>query len=153
MIRTSDENDSVDRSDVLQNSEQGSVESSMTLSNCLAVLFGVEVLLLVLVLAAVSLFNIDTKLAMLAWGVCCVATITSHLFSWFPKGDEFLLARLAGGMICRTSLPLGFAIWGLKFNEPRIEASIVLILVLVYMSGLAVDSWINLRRSKQGTML
>lgn len=153
MIRTSDENDSVDRSDVLQNSEQGSVESSMTLSNCLAVLFGVEVLLLVLVLAAVSLFNIDTKLAMLAWGVCCVATITSHLFSWFPKGDEFLLARLAGGMICRTSLPLGFAIWGLKFNEPRIEASIVLILVLVYMSGLAVDSWINLRRSKQGAKI
>lgn len=153
MIRTSDENDSVDRSDVLQNSEQGSVESSMTLSNCLAVLFGVEVLLLVLVLAAVSLFSIDTKLAMLAWGVCCVATIASHLFSWFPKGDEFLLARLAGGMICRTSLPLGFAIWGLKFNEPRIEASIVLILVLVYMSGLAADSWINLRRSKQGAKI
>jgi hypothetical protein len=53
-------------------------------------------------------------------------------------------------MICRTAFPLGFAIWGLKFCEPRIEASIVLVLVLVYMAGLIADSWINLRRSKQG---
>ena len=153
MAGTSGENDSVDRSGAVQNSDQGSVQSSMTMGNCLLALVGFEALLAVVVLVAVSLFGIDLKLAMLAWGVCCVATITSHFFSWYPKGGEFLLARLAGGMICRTVFPLGFAIWGLKFNEPRIEASVVLVLVLVYMAGLIADSWINLRRSKQGAKI
>jgi len=67
VIRTSDENDSVDRSDVLQNSEQGSVESSMTLSNCLAVLFGVEVLLLVLVRLLLTYFRGFLRVMSFCW--------------------------------------------------------------------------------------
>ena len=145
----SDDSDSVGRPVTDQISGQPTPEVTMTLGKCLLLLVAFELLLAVAVFGMAAAAGLNVPLAMGAWAVCAVGTMGAHVFSWFPKGDEFLLARLAGGMIFRTAFPLGFAIWGLKFNEPRIEASIVLVLALVYMAGLIADSWVNLRRSKQ----
>lgn len=122
----------------------------MTLGKCLTMLVIFELLLGVVVFAVASMVGAEVQLAMVAWAICAAGTIGSHLFSWFPKGNEFLMARLAGGMACRTAPALGFAIWGLKYCEPRISTSIGLILVFVYMAGLLADLYVNLQRSKAG---
>jgi len=143
-----DQNDSVDRPAPDQKLDQPTTEVTMTLGKCLAILIVFELVLGVLVFGLASLVGARVELAMIAWAVCAVGTIGSHLFSWYPKGNEFLMARLAGGMACRTLPALGFAIWGLKYCEPRIETSIGLILVFVYMAGLFADLYLNLCRSK-----
>lgn len=153
MAGNSDENDSVDRPVNGQNLDQLPTKDTMTLSKCLTLLMVFEIVLGFFVLLLATLLGADLGLAGLAWLVCAVGTVLAHLFSWFPKGAEFLMLRLAGGMVSRTLFPLGFAIWGLKFCEPRIEASIVMILVLVYMAGLIADSYLNLSRSRAGMQL
>ena len=149
----SDESDSVDRPVAGQNSDQPAAKDTMTFSKCLTLLVVFEIVLGFFVLLLATLMAADLRLAGLAWLVCAVGTVLAHVFSWFPRGAEFLMLRLAGGMVSRTLLPLGFAIWGLKFCEPRIETSIVLILVLVYMAGLVADSYLNLSRSRAGVQL
>jgi len=149
----SDENDLVDRAEPDQKSDQLATGITMTLGKSLAVLVVFEIVLGVVVLLLATAVGADLLMAMIAWAVCAVGTTGAHLFSWYPKGNEFLMARMAGGMVCRTSFPLGFAIWGLKYCEPRIEASVGLILIFVYMAGLVADSYLNLRRSKAGLRL
>ena len=149
----SDESDSVGHPANEQKSDQPTAEVTMTLGKCLAILIVFEIVLGVVVLLLATAFQLNLPMAMLAWAVCAVGTVIAHLFSWHPKGNEFLMARLAGAMISRTAPALGFAVWGLKFCEPRIEKSTVLILVLVYMAGLVADSYLNLRRSRAGVKL
>lgn len=149
----SDGNDSVDRPVVDQNPDQLTTKVTMTLSRCLVLLVVFEIVLGFFVLLLATLLGADLRMAGLAWLVCAAGTIGAHLFAWFPRGAEYLMLRLAGGMMSRTLLPLGFAIWGLKFCEPRIEASVVLILVLAYMAGLVADSYLNLNRSRAGVQL
>ena len=150
MSGNSDENDLVDRPEADQKSGQSVTEVTMTLGKCLTMLVVFELVLAVVVFGVASVVGAKIQLAMVAWAICAVGTIGSHLFSWYPKGNEFLMARLAGGMACRTLPPLGFAIWGLKYCEPRISTSIGLILVFVYMAGLFADLYVNLQRSKVG---
>lgn len=149
----SDENDSVGHPATEQKSDQATTEVTMTLGKCLAILIVFEIVLGVVVVLLATVFPTDLSMAMFAWAVCAVGTVVAHLFSWYPKGTEFLTARLACAMISRTALPLGFAVWGLKFCEPRIEASTVLILIFVYMAGLVADSYVNLHRSRAGVEL
>jgi hypothetical protein len=146
----SGENDLDDHPVVGQNSDQLGTKNSMTLGKCLAILVGFELALGVAVLLLSVLIDANVSLAMIAWAVCAVGTLSAHVFSWYPKGNEFLMARLACATACRTLFPLGFAIWGLKYSEPRIEASVGLILIFAYLAGLAADSYLNLRRSKVG---
>ena len=149
----SDESDSVGHPATEQKSDQPATEITMTLGKCLAILIVVEIVLGVMVLLLATVFQANLLMAMLAWAVCAVSTVVAHLFSWYPKGTEYLMARLAGAMVSRTAPPLGFAVWGLKFCEPRIEASVVLILIFVYMGGLVADSLLNMRRSRAGVEL
>ncbi len=148
MSGSSDESDSTNRPVADQKSGQPTTEVTMTLGKCLAMLVAFELVLGVVVFGLASLVGAKIQHAMVAWSVCAVGTIGSHLFSWYPKGNEFLLARLAGSSACRTLPALGFAIWGLKYCEPRISTSIGLILMFVYMSGLLADLYVNLLRSK-----
>ena len=153
MSGNSDENDSVDRPVADQKSGQPSTEVTMTLGKCLMILVSFEIVLGVVVFGLASVVGARVHLAMIAWAICAVGTIGSHLFSWYPKGNEFLMARLAGGMACRTLPAMGFAIWGLKYCEPRIETSVGLILVFVYMAGLLADLYVNLQRTKTGSLV
>ena len=149
----SDGRDSVGHSANEQKSDQSTTEVTMRLGKCLAILIVFEIVLGIVVLLLAIVFKTNLPMSMLAWAVCAVGTVAAHLFSWYPKGNEFLMARLAGAMISRTAPALGFAVWGLKFSEPQIEKSTVLILVLVYMAGLVADSYLNLRRSRAGVEL
>jgi len=149
----SDENDSVGHPETGQKLDQPASKVSMTLGKCLAILIVFQIVLGMLVLLLANVFQANLPMAMIAWAVCAVGTVAAHLFAWYPKGVEFLMARLAGAMISRTAPALGFAVWGLKFCEPRIEKSTVLILVLVYMAGLVADSYLNLHRSRTGAEL
>jgi len=149
----SDESDSVGHPAAGQKPDQSAAKLTMTLGRCLAILIVFQIVLGVVVLLLVTVFQADLPMAMVAWAVCAVGSTIAHLFSWYPKGNEFLMARLAGAMVSRTAPALGVAVWGLKFCEPRIEKSTVLILVLVYMAGLVADSYLNLRRSRAGVEL
>ena len=149
MSGSSGESDSTNRPVADQKSGQPTTEVTMTLGKCLTILVAFELVLGVVVFGLASLVGAKIQHAMVAWLVCAVGTIGAHLFSWYPKGNEFLMARLAGGSACRTLPALGFAVWGLKFCEPRISTSIGLILVFVYMSGLLADLYVNLMRSKK----
>ena len=153
MSGSSDESDSTNRPVVDQKSGQPITEVTMTLGKCLTILIVFELVLGVVVFGLASMVGANIQHTMVAWAVCAVGAVGSHLFSWYPKGNEFLMARLAGGSACRTLPALGFAVWGLKFCEPRISTSIGLILVLVYMAGLVADSYLNLRRSRSGVEL
>ena len=149
----SDENDLVGHPVAGQKSDQSTAEVSMTLGKCLVLLIVFQIVLGTMVLLLAIVFKANLPMAMIAWGVCAVGTLVAHLFSWYPKGVEFLMVRLAGAMVSRTAPALGFAVWGLKVCEPQIEKSTVLILVLVYMAGLVADSYLNLRRSRSGVEL
>lgn len=149
----SDESDSVDRPETGQKLDQSTTKLTMTLGRCLAILVVVQLVLGVVVLLLATAFQVGLLMAMVAWLVCAVGSMVAHLFSWYPQGNEFLMARLAGAMVSRTAPALGFAVWGSRFCEPRIEKSTVLILVLVYMAGLVADSYLNLRRSRAGVEL
>ena len=149
----SDESDSVGRPATKQKSDQPATEVTMTLGKCLALLIVFEILLGFMVLLLATVLQANLSMAMIAWAVCAVGNVIAHVFSWYPKGVEYVMVRLAGAMISRTAPPLGFAIWGLKFCEPPIGASIGLILVLVYMAGLVADSYLNLHRSRAGVEL
>ena len=149
----SDESDSVGHPTPEQKPDHPTAKVTMTLGKCLSLLIVFEILLGFMALVLATVLQADLSMAMIAWAVCAVGNVIAHVFSWYPKGVEYVTVRLAGSMISRTAPPLGFAVWGLKFCEPRIEASIGLILVLVYMAGLIADSYLNLQRSQTGVGL
>lgn len=123
--------------------------SDQGLVSRVGVLALVQVILGAILIPIAYFGGANLGMAVGAWGVCFVATIAGHIASEFPKGNEFVMLRLAAGMACRTLLPMGFAIWGLKFCKPRIEASVVLVLALAYLGGLAADSYLSLMRTKR----
>ncbi|MDB2686405.1 hypothetical protein N9Y42_04280 [Mariniblastus sp.] len=147
------DNDLVDRPEDLQNLDQSTGKLTMTLSKCLLILVVANLVLGLIVWLAASAFKIDLLMAGLAWGCCSVATILGHLFSRFPKGEDFLLLRLAAGMSMRTLIPMGFLVWGYKIREPQAQPSIIWITMLVYLVGLALDSYLSLVRSQAGEQL
>jgi len=149
----SGDNDSVDRPEDLQNLDQPASKLTMTLSKCLMVLVVAHLVLGLVVWLVASAFKADLLMAGLAWGCCSLATIAGHLFSRFPKGDDFLLLRLAAGMTFRTLIPMGFLVWGYKIREPQAQPSIIWITMLVYLVGLALDSYLSLLRSQAGEQL
>ena len=95
------------------------------------------------------LFGTDLFVGILAICVCTVATLIAHLFADMPKGDEYILLRLALGMAVRTGLPFAVALWGLYFAQPPLEKSLVLYIILLYFVGMLADLLFNVNRLKQ----
>lgn len=149
----SGDNDLVDGPGANQNVGQTTGEPTMTLGKCLTILVVANLALALIVFAISQAFGVGLTEAMLAWGVCAFATIAGHIVSRYPSGDDYLLLRLAGGMVFRTMLPMGFLVWGFRFREPQIQTPILWITMLVYLGGLALDSYLSLIRSNTGEQL
>ncbi len=111
-----------------------------------AIVIGAGVLF---VAVGVFLFKTDAYVGVLAVCVCTVATLLAHLFADVPKGDEYILLRLALGMFVRTGLPLLVAVWALYFADPPLEKSLVFYIILLYLVGLVADVLLNVNRLKQ----
>ena len=125
-----------------------SEDNSLPLAQRIVLLAIVQVAFGLIALVCVYLAGGDVTMAALAWLACFVGTVGGHLASEFPKGNEFVLLRMASGMACRTLLPMAFAVWGAKFREPPVDKSAIAVLVFAYLIGLAVDSVLSLRRIK-----
>ena len=118
---------------------------------------GLKLLLLVeLGLALVGLpggylLGADLLWSVTAWVVCFLSTLVAYFASQNPKGVEFVMLRMATGMVCRTLLPIGLAIWGLKQREPPVGPIEVLVLVLFYLGGLVVDVYLSVQSLQHET--
>ena len=112
-------------------------------------MFGVGLL----ALPVVYLAGGDLLMSAAAWLICLVGTVVGHLASEYPHGNEFVLLRLTSAMVCRTLPPMGFAIWGMKMREPPLQKEVLVVLILAYLIGLAVDSYLSLQRIKPNDLL
>ncbi|MEL7497942.1 MAG: hypothetical protein AAFN77_10055 [Planctomycetota bacterium] len=102
-------------------------------------------------LSGVYLAGGDLQLAGLAWLISFLGAIVGHLASEYPSGNEFILLRMASGTACRTLPAAGFALWVAKFRDPPVETSAIVVLIFIYLVGLAVDSYLSLQRIKPAT--
>lgn len=126
--------------------DSAAVGTAMTLGQRLKWLALVQLCLGAVALPIVYVAGGDVAMASVAWSVCLIGTVAGHLASEFPQGNEFVMLRLASAMVCRTLPPMGLAVWGMKFREPQFQSEVILILILAYMSGLVVDSYLSLQR-------
>ena len=106
----------------------------------------VSVVAVVAALTGTLLFDADIKTAAIAWLVCLVSALAAHASSEYPKGNEFIQARMAIQMLLRTGLPMLVAIWGIYFALPPLEKSLVFYMILFYLVGLVVDVQLNISR-------
>ena len=108
----------------------------------------------VLVVGALSLWAVyqfgfcDMRLAILALVVCVISSLVAHVAGEYPSGDENFAARLALSMAVRTGLPF-LAVIGVKL-APNIpfEPGFVILVILFYCVGLAVDVPLQAARIK-----
>lgn len=102
----------------------------------------------VVILVGVMLFKTSTHTAVLALVTCLVSALLAHVAGEYPKGDIYIMARMALQMAVRTALPFAVAVWGLNFAEPPLEKSLVFYMILFYMVGLVADVQLSLGRLK-----
>lgn len=101
-----------------------------------------------LVAAITRMANGPVELALISGIVCWVSAVLAYLVSQYPQGEEFILLRLALGSAMRTGPPLLIAVWLVYFRTPPVDKSFVFFIILFYLAGLAVDSWLSLARLK-----
>ena len=102
----------------------------------------------ILIALGVTLFHTELRPAVIAFITCLVSALVAHVAGEYPKGDVYIMARMAVQMVVRTSLPLVVAIWGLYFAEPPLEKSLVFYMILFYFIGLITDVQLSLARLK-----
>jgi len=64
-------------------------------------------------LLGVLLFETSFQTAAIALVACLISALLAHVAGEYPKGDEFIAARMAVQVVVRTALPIIVAIWGL----------------------------------------
>jgi hypothetical protein len=117
----------------------------LTLGRAVVGLAALELLLLGLGFGLGRLLGVGVDWMLVAWAVCALAAMLALLASCYPRGVEFAMLRLAGGIVCRTVLPMALVVWGFKFRDPPVRPADVLILVLFYLVGLVADSVLSVR--------
>lgn len=97
-------------------------------------------------LLGVMLFNASFQTAVIALLACLISALLAHVAGEYPRGDEFVMARMAIQVVARTSLPVVVVIWGLYFTEPPLEKSLVFYMIFFYLVGLVTDVQLSLAR-------
>ncbi len=85
--------------------------------------------------AAWSELPVDWPNASIALGTLWWPMILALIVSEYPRGEEFLLLRLAGATFCRTGMPL-LVILLLRYSKPQLVDQMVFTIVSVYAAGL-----------------
>ena len=124
------------------------VNSSVgTMTSRIAILLSVMVVAGLFVIGVgVGLLGASLSNALIAWSVCTVSALLSHVGGEYPRGDYNFAARMAIQMVVRTMIPFGVAIWGVKFAEPPLETSLVFYILSFYLVGTLADVHLHVRR-------
>lgn len=117
----------------------------LTLGRAVLILVAVELVLLGIGFGLGQLLGVGVSWTLLSWAICGLAALLALVASCFPRGVEFAMLRLAGGVVCRTVLPMGLVLWGFKLREPPVGPADVLVLVLFYLVGLVADSVLSVQ--------
>ena len=84
----------------------------------------------------------------LALGVCVISSLVAHVAGEYPSGDDNFAARLALSMAVRTGLPFLTVIVVKVVPSIPFESGFVLLVILFYCVGLAVDVSLQAARLK-----
>ena len=116
-------------------------------------LLGLLMLVVAAVVLAISvgLFQANLQTGLIALAACFISALGAHVCGEYPKGDVYIMARMALQMVVRTALPFVVSIWGLYFAEPPLEKSLVFYMILFYLVGLVADVQMSLARLKAET--
>lgn len=88
---------------------------------------------------SVQLGGVSFSMALLAFVVCAVSTLLAHVAGEYPAGDDNFAARLALSMAVRTGPPFLLVILMKLNSELPLPPGFVVLIVLFYIVGLAVD--------------
>jgi len=122
---------------------------SLSLSARLAIIAAVVLGVGALAIWAVYHFELcEMWLAFLALGVCVISSLVAHVAGEYPSGDDNFAARLALSMAVRTGLPFLTVIVVKVVPSIPFESGFVLLVILFYCVGLAVDVSLQAARLK-----
>ena len=130
-------------------SSESETVRSLSLPARLAVIAAVVLGVGALAIWAVYHFELcQTWLAFLALGVCVISSLVAHVAGEYPSGDDNFAARLALSMAVRTGLPFLTVIVVKVVPSIPFESGFVLLVILFYCVGLAVDVSLQAARLK-----
>ena len=129
-------------------SSTGAVRSLGLLTR-LAVIAGVLLVVGTVAIGLTSYFELcDFRFAIGALVVCVISSLVAHVAGEYPSGDENFAARLALSMAVRTGLPFLAVIVVKVVPSLPFESGFVLLVILFYCVGLAVDVSLQTARLK-----
>lgn len=88
------------------------------------------------------------QILLFAFLPCLVGALLAHVAGEYPKGDLYIMARMAVQIVVRTLPPFVVAVWALYFVEPPLDKSLVFYMILFYLVGLVMDVQMSLARLK-----
>ena len=96
----------------------------------------------------VLVFGSSLQIVLIAFVPCLVGALLAHVAGEYPKGDLYIMARMAVQIVVRTLPPFVVAVWALYFAQPPLEKSLVFYMILFYLIGLVMDVQMSLARLK-----